>query len=112
VARLFAFVISVYTACVQRMTCRDLYLAAYDVSDPKRLRASLDLIKGYATGGQKSVYEIFLTSAEKADLLLGVAQVLNEDEDSFLLLRLDPRSRVYTLGVAVDPVDPPYFYFG
>jgi CRISPR-associated protein Cas2 len=41
-----------------------------------------------------------------------MAQVLNEAEDSFFLLRLDPRSRVYTLGVAIEPVDPPYFYFG
>ncbi len=91
---------------------RDLYLAAYDVADPKRLRASLELVKGYATGGQKSVYEIFLTPAERADLLLGMAQVLNEAEDSFLLLRLDPRSRVYTLGIGTEPTDPPYFYFG
>lgn len=94
------------------MAHRDLYLAAYDVADPKRLRASLELVKGYATGGQKSVYEIFLTPAEKADLLLGMAQVLNETEDSFLLLRLDPRARVYVLGIGTEPMDPPYFYFG
>lgn len=94
------------------MTQRDLYLAAYDVSDPGRLRASLDLVKAYATGGQKSAYEIFLTKAERARLLLDMAQVLDEEEDSFLLLRLDPRSRVHTLGVATEPVDPPYFYFG
>jgi CRISPR-associated protein Cas2 len=94
------------------MSERDLYLAAYDVCDPKRLRASLDLVKGYATGGQKSAYEIFLTPAEKAGLLHDMAHVLEESEDSFLLLRLDPRSRVYTLGVATEPVDPPYFYFG
>jgi len=94
------------------MAERDLYLAAYDVSDPKRLRASLELVKAYATGGQKSVYEIFLTAAEKGDLLKDMAQVLNETEDSFLLLRLDPRSRVHTLGIAIEPVDPPYFYFG
>ncbi|MDW8469609.1 MAG: hypothetical protein RML56_12205 [Burkholderiales bacterium] len=27
-----------------------------------------------------------------------------------LLLRLDPRARVYTLGKGVPPVDAPYFY--
>ena len=91
---------------------RSLYLAAYDVAHPKRLRASLDLVKGYATGGQKSFYEIFLTDAEKADLLHDVALVLEESEDRFFLLRLDSRSRVYTLGVAAEPADPPYFYFG
>jgi CRISPR-associated protein Cas2 len=91
---------------------RDLYLAAYDVCDPRRLRAALDLVKGHATGGQKSAYECFLTDGEKARLLQDMAQVLDEDEDSFLLLRLDPRSRVLTLGVAVAPEDPPFFYCG
>jgi CRISPR-associated protein Cas2 len=94
------------------MTDRVLHLAAYDVADAGRLRASLDLVKGYATSGQKSVYEIFLTPAEKGRLLQDISWVLDEDEDSFLLLRLDPRSRVYTLGIAPQPVDPLYFYFG
>lgn len=94
------------------MIRRDLYLAAYDVSDPRRLRAALDLVKGYATGGQKSAYECFLTEGEKARLLQDMAQVLDEDQDSFMLVRLDPRARVLTLGVAVAPEDPPYFYCG
>lgn len=94
------------------MSDRDLYLAAYDVADRKRLRASLDFVKGYATGGQKSFYEIFLTPAEKAELMHQMALILDEDSDRFFLLKLDPRSRVYTLGVAVPPADPPYFYVG
>jgi CRISPR-associated protein Cas2 len=94
------------------MTERALYLAAYDVADPRRRRASLDLIKAYATGGQRSVYEIFLTVAERGQLLHDLAQFIDEDADRFFLLRLDPRARVHTLGTAVEPVDPPYFYFG
>jgi CRISPR-associated protein Cas2 len=92
------------------METRSLYLAAYDVADPRRLRAALDLIKGYSTGGQRSVHECFLTEGERAQLLADMALVLEEDEDSFLLLRLDPRARVYTLGIAAQPVDEPYFY--
>lgn len=92
------------------METRSLYLAAYDVAHPRRLRAALALVKGYSTGGQKSVHECFLTEGEKADLLHDMALVLDEDEDSFLLLRLDPRSRTYTLGKALQPVDAPYFY--
>jgi len=92
------------------METRSLYLAAYDVADPRRLRAALELVKGYSTGGQKSVHECFLTEGEKAQLLHNMALVLEEDEDSFLLLRLDPRARVLTLGKAVEPVDAPYFY--
>jgi CRISPR-associated protein Cas2 len=95
---------------VETMETRSLYLAAYDVAEARRLRKALDLVKGYSTGGQKSVHECFLTAGERAGLLCDMAAVLEEDEDSFLLLRLDPRARVLTLGKAVEPVDAPYFY--
>lgn len=93
------------------METRSLYLAAYDVAAPRRLRAALDLVKGFSTGGQKSVHECFLSAGEKAGLLHDMALVLEEDEDSFLLLRLDPRARTLTLGKAIEPVDAPYFHF-
>jgi CRISPR-associated protein Cas2 len=95
---------------VVTMETRLLYLAAYDVCDPRRLRAALDLVKGYSTGGQKSVHECFLTAGERARLLCDMEAVLNESEDSFLLLRLDPRARVFTLGKAIEPMDAPYFH--
>lgn len=94
------------------MTDRSLFLAAYDVAEPRRLKLALDLIKGHATGGQKSAYECFLNASEEARLLQDIALVLEEDEDSFLLIGLDPRSRVHTLGRAVEPVDPQHFYLG
>jgi len=93
------------------MSDRDLFLAAYDVTDPGRLRQGLGLVKGYATGGQKSAYECFLSPAEVKALLSDMADVLDPVEDRFMLIRLDPRARVYTLGVATEPVDPGYFYF-
>ena len=92
------------------MADRSLYLAAYDVADAGRLRAALDLVKGYSTGGQKSVHECFLTAAERARLMRDVAHALDATDDSFLLLRLDPRARVQTLGRGVTPMDLPYFY--
>jgi CRISPR-associated protein Cas2 len=94
------------------MTQRTLYIAAYDISDPRRLREALKLLKGYASGRQKSVFECFLTPGEKRDLLAGVRAILDGDEDRFVLLRLDPRGKVRTLGKAVKPVDPPWFYVG
>ncbi len=94
------------------MPDRDLYLAAYDVADARRLRASLDLVKGYATGGQKSVHEVFLTPGEKSALLHDIALILDEDEDRFLLVRLDPRATAFALGIARQPVDPLHFYVG
>lgn len=94
------------------MLKRDLYLACYDVAQPRRLAAALKLARAYATGGQKSVHEMFLTPAERTQLIEDMSVLLQHDTDRFLLVRLDPRSRVHTLGRAVVPVDPDYFYVG
>ncbi|MEA3411986.1 MAG: CRISPR-associated endonuclease Cas2 [Pseudomonadota bacterium] len=94
------------------MAKRGLYLAAYDVASPRRLRCALAVVKDFSTGGQKSVYECFLTDAERAELLERIRNVIDEDEDRFMLLRLDPRSRVRVLGIAVRPADPEYFFVG
>ena len=94
------------------MSERGLYIAAYDIASPKRLRATLKVIKGHATGGQKSAYECFLTAAERRKLLDDLRTVIDPEEDRVLLIRLDPRSRVHTLGIAEAPKDPPYFYCG
>jgi CRISPR-associated protein Cas2 len=91
---------------------RDLYIAAYDISCARRLRATLKLVKGHATGGQKSAYECFLTPAERRDLLDDLRAVIKPDADRVLLIRLDPRSRVHTLGIGGAPQDPPFFYCG
>lgn len=94
------------------MTDRQLYIAAYDVADPRRLKAGLEIVRGYATGGQKSAYECFLSEGEKGQLIYAMSLLLEEDEDRFLLLQLDLRSRVHTLGIGEAPTDTPYFYIG
>lgn len=94
------------------VTARTPYLLAYDVCDPRRLREALVLARGYATGGQRSVHECFLTDAERGRLLTAYDLLLAPDEDRLLLLRLDPRSRTHALGMATPPADPSYFYVG
>lgn len=91
-------------------TERDLYLAAYDVVEPRRLRAALDLVRGYATGGQYSAHECWLTVAERAQMIADAAAILDADDDRLLLLRLDPRGAAIALGVGVAPADPSCFY--
>ena len=91
---------------------RLLHIAAYDVTDPQRLRRALDVVKNYASGGQKSVYECFLTDAERERLIADMLAVIDPDEDRFLLLRLDPRSKVVTLGIAQPPAEPTLYYMG
>jgi CRISPR-associated protein Cas2 len=94
------------------MTHRILYVAAYDIASPERLRAALAVVKGYATGRQKSVFECFLTEAERRTLLGAMEQVIQPAEDRFFLVRLDPRMAVRVLGIAIPPIDPPFFYVG
>ena len=94
------------------MPQRLLHLACYDVAEPERLIAALKLARVYATGGQKSVHELFLTVTERIALIEDMRGLLDLSTDRFLLLRLDPRSRVHTLGKAVQPADPEYFYVG
>ena len=95
-----------------RMPQRSLYLAAYDICDPKRLRKALAVMKQFATGGQKSVFECFLTEAEKERLVREMREVIAEKEDRFFLIPVEMRSPVHVLGIGVPPEDPPYYYAG
>lgn len=94
------------------MANRQLYLAAYDISCNRRLRKALYVLRGFASGGQKSVFECFLTPAEKARLLEQIGQVIDPVEDRFILLRLAGVSHIRTLGKAVPPQDGSFFYVG
>lgn len=94
------------------MPQRPLYLAAYDVSCPKRLAQALRVLKGYACGGQKSVFECYLAAPERAELLDEVTEVIDPTDDRFLLLPLAVGRPLITLGVAVAPEDAEFFYVG
>ncbi|MFB4203573.1 CRISPR-associated endoribonuclease Cas2 [wastewater metagenome] len=91
---------------------RKLFLAAYDVRDPKRLAKAVRVVRGYASGGQKSAYECWLTPQERKGLHSEMAAVLDLSEDVFAVIPLEPGKPLATLGQAVRPVDPDFFYFG
>lgn len=91
---------------------RDLYLIAYDVCDHRRLAQVHHYLKGYSTGGQKSVYECFLTPTDLAGVLRSLRTLIDDCEDRVYILGMDGRSRTHALGIAVQPKDPSYFYFG
>jgi CRISPR-associated protein Cas2 len=101
-----------HPARIKPMPTRDLYLAAYDVTDSDRLQAALHVLKGYASGGQKSVFECFLTARERRALLEEVRGVLDTREDRFLLLPLPGHRNIRGLGIAVPPSDPEFYYVG
>ncbi|MBK8896358.1 MAG: CRISPR-associated endonuclease Cas2 [Candidatus Competibacteraceae bacterium] len=94
------------------MPDRALYLAAYDVTNADRLQAALRVLKGYASGGQKSVFECFLTARERTAMLVEIRGVLDTAEDRFLLLPLPDAGGIRALGVAIRPSDPEFYYVG
>ena len=91
---------------------RSLYLVAYDISDGRRLRQCLKILKRHATGGQKSVFECYLNHDEMEELLQDMIGLLDINSDRLFLLKLDNRIPVETLGIAVKPVDQNFFYVG
>lgn len=94
------------------MSKRSLFIAAYDVASPARLRQVHRTVKAYATGGQKSVFECFLTPQERKMLLAQTRQLVNEREDRFALLRVEERTEPLLLGIATPPTDPRFYYVG
>lgn len=91
---------------------RTLYLVAYDIAHPRRLVRALAVVRAYATGGQKSVHECWLAPEELASLRQELAAVIDPDEDKVLFVRLDPRLKPRTLGIARPPADPAFFFVG
>lgn len=91
---------------------RTLYLVAYDIRDERRLNRVRHFLKGYSTGGQKSVFECFLSDGELKEVVNAVGGLILDAEDRVHIFRMDGRSRTHVLGIAVQPKDPEYFYIG
>lgn len=91
---------------------RTLYIIAYDIREPRRLNRIRYFLKGYSTGGQKSVYECFLTDGELKFVISNLKRLIFEADDRVHIFRMDGRSRTHTLGIATQPKDPAYFYIG
>jgi CRISPR-associated protein Cas2 len=91
---------------------RVLYLVAYDICHPRRGARALKIVRAYATGGQKSVHECWLLPHELAALKRNLEAVIDASEDSVLFVRLDPRMRPRTLGIARPPADSSFFFVG
>ncbi len=94
------------------MAKRKLHIAAYDVKDPKRLRQMLYIVKDYATGGQKSAYECYLSKIEHQQLIHRVMQTLDLTEDRFACIELRQSNQPKTLGKAIQPQNLNYFFIG
>ena len=94
------------------MTKRSLWLAAYDVSDTRRLRDALNTVTAFSCGGQKSCHEAWLTPNEVNMLEAQLADCLNPKEDRWGLFPLGTRPITRTLGIAKPAIDSPALFFG
>jgi len=76
------------------------YIAAYDISSARRLRAALKILLDYAVGRQKSVFECELEPARRDELCSRIEDLLDPAEDRFFLLRTSDVRPWDSLGIA------------
>lgn len=91
---------------------RHLFLVGYDIACPARRRRVLRTIKGHAIGGQKSLYECWLTSGELQLAMHEVRGLIDASRDRVMFVRLDTRATIQTRGIAVPPENGDLFYVG
>ena len=91
---------------------RSWYLAAYDIVEDRRRAGALRVLREFSVGGQKSFFECYLSAREAGSLVARVAPFLDGQRDRFFLVRLDPRMKVLSLGIAVPPSTGPFLLSG
>lgn len=87
---------------------RRVYLIAYDICNPRRLARVHRYLLGYRVGGQKSVYECWLTPGELVRVRADLEDLMDSEEDRIHILQLDPRMTVRGFGLA-RPVATSFF---
>ncbi len=90
---------------------RGLYLLCYDIADPKRLARVFKAARAYRVAGQKSVFECWLTTVERRDLLVRLDEVIDPACDRVHCFALDPRAPVRCHGIARSFAGPPFVVF-
>ncbi|WP_447863117.1 CRISPR-associated endonuclease Cas2 [Nitrospira calida] len=69
---------------------RRLYIVAYDICDPKRLRRVYRTMKGFGAHLQLSVFQCDLPEIDVIKMKAALAEVINHQEDHVLIVDLGP----------------------
>lgn len=69
---------------------RRLYLVAYDICDPKRLRRVYKTMKGFGAHLQLSVFQCDLPEIDLVKMKAALVEVINHQEDHVLIVDLGP----------------------
>lgn len=91
---------------------RHLFLVGYDISIHARRRKALRLLKGTAIGGQRSLYECWMTAGELQATMAALRRLIDPQTDRLVFVQLDTRARIELLGKAVTPASGDFFYVG
>lgn len=81
------------------MAHRQLYLFAYDIADARVQGRVRRILRAYAVGGQKSLFECWLTAGELRDLCTRLPPMLAAD-DRLHVLRLSETAPPLLFGCA------------
>ncbi len=76
------------------------YIAAYDISSPRRLRGALKILLSYAIGRQKSVFECELDVHCWDELHTRMEELIDPAEDRFMILPTSSVRPWDSLGIA------------
>lgn len=82
---------------------RSAYMVSYDISDAKRLRETLKIVRGYGDHLQYSVFLCELNPTELIELKDRLRDVIHHEEDQVLFVDIGPaegraRRALATLG--------------
>ncbi|MBL8573943.1 MAG: CRISPR-associated endonuclease Cas2 [Hyphomicrobiaceae bacterium] len=91
---------------------RSLHLLAWDIVADRRRARVLKAVRAFGVGGQFSASECAFSPGELRELWHRLGSLVDSAEDRLLLLRLDPRARIFCLGTARPPDLAPFRYFG
>lgn len=85
------------------------YIVAYDIPDDQRRKRISDILEGYGTRVQYSVFECVLSNQQYQEMSRRLKKVFNSDEDS---LRFYPLSKhtvnqIVTWGTGLPPTQAP-----
>jgi CRISPR-associated protein Cas2 len=78
---------------------RRLFIVAYDISDPKRLRKVYRTLTGYGDHLQLSVFRCDLTASQRIQLEAKLGQTIEHSEDQVMFVDLGPsEGRSHSIG--------------
>ena len=87
---------------------RQRYLIMYDISDSHRAGKARRLIRSFAVGCQKSVFDCLIRPEELRDLIRELEDVIDPHEDRVQIFSIDPKLKLTAVGPNSRSADGPF----